>query len=117
MRFLQPIHKQTFMLQSSTQHFMCPLYFPYAELWQPKQGTPVEYWPSSSTDGFAWKSLSFNSEEKNAPNLYASSSGRICMLADAYQAHLAACTRRLTDPHRPVRAGCACIMWQLQEFQ
>ena len=40
---------------------------------------PVEYWPSRSTEGFAWKSLSFRYDEKKSPNLYASSSGRICV--------------------------------------
>ena len=40
---------------------------------------PVLYCPSSSTEGFASKSDSVNSEEKKLPNLYASSSGRICV--------------------------------------
>ena len=31
--------------------------------------SPVEYWPSSSTDGLAEKSLSFSSELKKEPNL------------------------------------------------
>lgn len=42
---------------------------------------PVLYCPSSSTEGFASKSDSVNSEEKKLPNLYASSSGLICSIA------------------------------------
>ena len=37
---------------------------------------PVEYWPSSSTEGFASKSLSDNIGEKKLPNLNVSSSDR-----------------------------------------
>lgn len=48
---------------------------------------PVEYWPSSRTDGFAWKSLSLRYEEKKSPNLYASSNGRICKQDRHRQTH------------------------------
>ncbi len=38
---------------------------------------PVEYWPSSNTDGLASKSPSCSNGEKNDPNLYVSSKARI----------------------------------------
>ena len=41
---------------------------------------PVEYWPSSSTEGFASKSLSDNIGEKKLPNLNVSSNERTCTL-------------------------------------
>ncbi len=41
-----------------------------------KSAAPVEYWPSSSTEGFASKSLSDSIGEKKLPNLNVSSSDR-----------------------------------------
>ena len=51
---------------------------------------PVEYCPSSKTDGLASKSLSVSSGLKKWPNLYVSSSGRTCgVRRHAWEPHLA----------------------------
>lgn len=61
---------------------------------------PVLYCPSSSTEGFASKSDSVNSEEKKLPNLYASSSGLICSIATCILSQLnklLCCTDRVSS--------------------